>query len=313
MIEALRGLHPRTHAVRFLRRFGTLLKESFEEWNADRMATISAALAYYAIFSLAPLLIIAIAIAGAVLGEDTARAQIIAQLAEAVGEEGAEAVAALIDNTTRPGAGLLATVIGVVALIFGAAGIFNQLRQAFVIIWDIVPDPNIKGLQAFLSAVRDQFLSVAMVLVTGLLLMGSLILSAVLSGAINFLSGYVAALATAWQTANVLVSVAILTLIFGAVYRYFPRLRLKWTDVIPAALFASVLFTIGRSLIGLYLGQSTISSTYGAAGSLIAVLVWIYYSAQIFFFGAEFSRVYADRYGSRAKSRSTVRVDVDEP
>lgn len=299
--------------MRFLRRFGAMLKDSFDQWNADRMATISAALAYYAIFSLAPLLIIAIAIAGAVLGEETARTQVIQQLAEAVGREGADAIAALIDNTTRPGAGLLATVIGIAALVLGAAGIFNQLRQAFVIIWDIAPDPNLKGLQAFLSAVRDQFLSVVMVLVTGLLLIGSLILSAVLSGAINFLSGYVAALATAWQTANVLVSVALLTLIFGAVYRYFPRLRLKWTDVLPAAMLAATLFTIGRSLIGLYLGQSTISSTYGAAGSLIAVLVWIYYSAQIFFFGAEFSRVYTDRYGSWAKTRSTVRVDADKP
>lgn len=299
--------------MRFLRRFGTLLKESFDQWNADRMATIAAALAYYAIFSLAPLLIIAIAIAGAVLGEETARTEVIGQLASTVGEEGADAVASLIDNTTRPGAGLLATLIGVAALVLGAAGIFNQLRTAFIIIWDIVPPPDLNGLQSFLRAVRDQFLSVLMVLVTGLLLIASLILSAVLSGAINFLSGYVAALASIWQTVNVLVSVLLLTVIFGAAYRYFPRLRLKWTDVLPAAILAATFFTIGRSLIGLYLGQSTISSTYGAAGSLIAVLVWIYYSAQIFFFGAEFSRVYTDRYGSRAKTHSTVRVDADQP
>ncbi|MCC7207981.1 MAG: YihY/virulence factor BrkB family protein [Anaerolineae bacterium] len=298
--------------MRFLRRFGTLLKESLDQWNADRMATISAALAYYAIFSLAPLLIIAIAIAGAVLGRQTVRAEVLTQLADAVGSEGAEAIATLIDNTTRPGAGLLATVIGVAALALGAAGIFNQLRQAFIIIWDIVPDPNLSGLQAFLRTVRDQFLSVLMVLVTGVLLLGSLVLSAVLSGIIGFLSGQIAELASVWQTVNVVATVAALTLIFGAVYRYFPGLRLTWLDVLPAALLAATLFTIGRSLIGLYLGQSTIGSTYGAAGSLIAVLVWIYYSAQIFFFGAEFSRVYTERYGSRAKAHKTARVDVDE-
>ena len=272
-----------------------LLKETFAEWNTDKASRLAAALAYYAIFSLAPLLIIAIAIAGAVFGEEAAKGEIVEQLQGLVGREGAQFIQIAIENASKPNQGTIASIISVVVLLFGASGLFAQLQDALNTIWEVQPKPG-RGLVGIL---RDRFLSFLMVLGVGFLLIVSLILSAALGAFVDYFGNFLPGISFLLQFANFIISFAITTVLFGLIYKVLPDVEITWSDVWIGAMITSLLFSFGRFLLGMYLGNSSFSSTYGAAGSVVILLAWVNYAAQILFFGAEFTQVYARKYGSR--------------
>lgn len=272
-----------------------LLKETIAEWNNDKASRLAAALAYYTIFSLAPLLIIAIAIAGAVFGEEAAKGEIVEQLQGLVGREGAQFIQVAIENASKPNQGTIASIISVVVLLFGASGLFAQLQDALNTIWEVQPKPG-RGLVGML---RDRFLSFLMVLGVGFLLLLSLILSAALTGFVNYFGHLLPGIGFLLQFANFIISFAIPTVLFGLIYKVLPDVEITWSDVWIGAVITSLLFSFGRFLLGMYLGNSSFGSTYGAAGSVVILLAWVNYAAQILFFGAEFTQVYARRYGSR--------------
>lgn len=272
-----------------------LLKETFAEWNKDNASRLAAALAYYTIFSLAPLLIIAIAIAGAVFGEEAARGEIVGQIRGLVGESGAEVIETAIQNANKPQAGRIASLISIAVLLFGASGLFAQLQDALNTIWEVQPKPG----RGVVAIIRDRFLSFTMVLGVGFLLLVSLLLSAVLAALANYFGHLLPGIDLIWQVVNLIISFVVTTLLFGLIYKVLPDVKIVWSDVWIGAAITSLLFSIGRYLLGVYLGNSSFGSTYGAAGSLVIILAWVYYAAQILFFGAEFTQVYARRYGSR--------------
>ncbi|HCF30227.1 MAG TPA: ribonuclease BN [Cyanobacteria bacterium UBA11049] len=272
-----------------------LLKETFAEWNNDKASRLAAALAYYTVFSLAPLLIIAIAIAGAVFGEEAARGEIVAQIQGLVGKEGAQFIETAIENASKPEAGSIASIVSVVVLLFGASGLFAQLQDALNTIWEVQPKPNL-GLWAI---IRARFLSFTMVLGVGFLLLVSLILSAALAALVNFFGHLIPGVGFLLQLTNFILSFAATTILFGLIYKVLPDAKIAWSDVWIGAIITSLLFSIGRFLLGLYFGNSSFGSTYGAAGSVVIILAWVNYAAQILFFGAEFTQVYARRFGSQ--------------
>ena len=282
-----------------------LLKETFHEWQEDKASRLAAALAYYTAFSIAPLIIIAIAIAAVVFGEEAARGGIDDQLRGLIGQQGATAVQEMIKNSSKPAEGTIATIISVVLLLFGASGVFGQLQDSLNTIWEVAPKPG-RGIMGF---IKDRFLSFAMVLGIGFLLLVSLLLSAILAALSNFLGGMMPSLSVLWGILNFLISFGVITVLFALIYRVLPDAKIAWGDVWTGAIITALLFTIGKSLIGLYLGNSSVGSTYGAAGSFVVFLLWVNYSAQILFFGAEFTQVYANKYGSRiVPAKNAVRV-----
>jgi len=280
-----------------------LLKDTFADWNADRAPQLAAALAYYTIFSLAPLLIVVIAIAGLAFGHEAAQNQIVGQLQGMVGTEGAKTLQDMIQNANKPSTGILATIIGLVTLLLGAAGAFGQMKAALNIIWNVPPSSE-GGIKGIINNIKNQLLSLTIVLGIGFLLLTSLVLSAALAAVSNFVGDRLP-LPFVWHVIDFAVSFGIITLLFAAIYKVLPDAEIAWSDVWIGAAITSLLFVIGKLLIGLYIGHSSVASTYGAAGSLVVLLLWIYYSAQILFFGAEFAQVYANRYGSRISYRST--------
>lgn len=273
----------------------SLLRETFTEWNEDKASRLAAALAYYTVFSLAPMLIIAIAIAGAVFGEEAARGEIVTQIQGLVGRDGAQFIETAIEGASKPKAGTIASLISIAVLLFGASGLFAQLQDSLNTIWEVQPKPG----RGVIGILRDRFLSFTMVLGVGFLLLVSLVLSAGLSGLVNFLGSLLPGIGALLQIANFVLSFAVTTLLFGLIYKVLPDVKIAWSDVWSGAIVTSLLFSIGRFALGLYLGNSSFGSTYGAAGSVVIILVWVYYAAQILFFGAEFTQVYARRYGSR--------------
>ena len=270
-----------------------LLREAFREWQQDKVSLLAAALAYYTVFSVTPLLVIAIAIAGAVFGQDTAKNEIVQQINALVGEQGAQVIEIALANANQPQLGSLASIISLIILLVGASGVFAQLQEALNTVWDVKPKSD-RGLGQFL---RKRLLSFGMVLAIGFLLLVSLIFSAILSGIsnleINLLPGWVSLL----RLLNLAISVGMISLLFALIYKYLPDAKIRWQDVWVGAIITALLFTLGKFLIGLYLGRGSLGSTYGAAGSLIIFLAWVFYSAQILLFGAEFTQVYARKYG----------------
>lgn len=273
-----------------------LFKDTFLEWYADRGSRLGAALAYYTVFSLAPLLIIAITIVALVFEQEAAQRHIILQMQELVGADGAKTVQTLLDRAYRPHSGIVATSIAIAMLLFGATIVFSELKDALNSIWS-VPARLERGF--LIGLMRDRFLSFMMVLGIAFLLLLSLVLSGVLAalGGIldNRLSGHFDVL----RVGNLLFLFSMVTLLFAMIYKILPDVNIAWSDVLIGAVLTAMLFMIGKFLIGLYLGLSRIAWAYGAAGSLVIVLVWIYYSAQILYFGAEFTKVYAYRHGSK--------------
>lgn len=277
------------------RKIWQLLKQTFDEWSEDKASRLAAALAYYTIFSIAPLLVIVIAIAGLVFGEEAARGEIVAQIQGLVGRSGAEVIETAIQNANQPATGRIASIISIGALLFGAIGVFAQLQDALNTIWEVQPKPDrpIKGF------VRRNVLSFTMVLGIGFLLLVSLVLSATLSAISTYFSHLVPGFDVVWQLINFVVAFAISTFLFAMIFKFLPNVHITWGDVWIGAIITSLLFSIGRFFLGWYLGNGSFGSTYGAAGSLIIILAWVYYAAQILFFGAEFTQVYARSYGSQ--------------
>lgn len=281
-----------------LKTFLSLLKEAFDEWNRDKSPRLAAALAYYTAFSLAPLLIVVIAIAGLAFGQDAVRGQLDNQIQGLVGAQAADAIQEMIAGANHAQTGVLASIIGVVTLLLGAAGLFGQLQDALNTVWDVEPKPN----QGILATLKARLLSFTMVVGIGFLLLVSLVISAVLSALNAWMSDVLPFSPALLQVFNLIISLAVITGLFALIFKVLPDIEIEWRDVLLGAFVTAVLFTIGKYLISLYLGQSSIASSYGAAGSFVVLLLWIYYSAQILLFGAEFTQVYARRRGAKALS-----------
>lgn len=276
-----------------------LLKDTFREWREDGANRLAAALAYYTTFSLAPLLVLVIAIAGLAGGREAARTQTMAQVEDLLGNEGREFVEGMIESASQPETGLAATVIGAVTLLFGALGVFGELQNSLNTIWEVKPKPATSWVDGVKRFVLRRLLSFTMVLGIGFLLLASLIVSAAVSAFGEYI-GSRWPMADFWlNLINFVISFLVVTFLFGMIFKFLPEIKIPWKDVWLGAAVTSALFSLGKFLIGLYLGRSEVGSTFGAAGSLAILLIWIYYSAQILFFGAEFTQVYANRYGSR--------------
>jgi membrane protein len=279
-------------------------RETIEGWNRDKVPRLAAALAFYTVFSVAPVLVIVVAVAGFVFGEQAARGQLAVALQGLVGRDAASTVQSLVENVSKPGSGVVATVLGLGTLLAGATGVFAELQDALNTIWGVQPQPG----RPFWAAVRDRFSSFLMVLGIAVLLLASLVISTVLSALTALLdsriSGFVAA------PLDLGISFALTTVLFALVYKVLPDVRIRWYDVWLGSALTAALFIFGKSLIGLYLGRSGIGSTYGAAGSFALILLWVFYSAQIFFLGAEFTKVYARRRGREIEPNArTVRIE----
>lgn len=276
----------------------TLFKEAAKDWSEDKAPRLGAALAYYTVFSLAPLLILIIAIVGLTLGQrEVAQEAVVSQLRGLVGPEGAQVVETAIENSSKPATAILAGVIGVITLLLGALGAFGQLQDALNTIWEVKPRPG-RGLRGI---IKDRVLSLGLVLVIGFFLVVSLGVSAALTTLGAFLGTIVPGPEIVMEGLNFIISLAVITVLFALMYKYLPDAKIAWRDVWVGAVSTALLFTIGKTLIGLYLGRGSITSTYGAAGSFVVLLVWLYYSAQIFLFGAELTQVYANRFGKRVR------------
>jgi membrane protein len=280
----------------FVKEVWEVVKQAASEWMEHKASTLGAALAFYSILSLAPLLVIAIAIAGFIFGEQAARGEIVEQIEGMVGQQGAEAIEIMLTHAHQPDVGITATVLGVLMMLLGAMGVFVQLRDALNTIWEIEPRSE-SGIRAF---IRDRFFPFMLVLGTGFLLLVSLVLSAVISAMAEYAESWLPAAERVWHAVNFGASFVMVFLLFALIYKVLPAARVAWRDVWLGAAITAILFTVGKLLLAIYLAKSGIGSAYGAAGSLVVLLVWIYYAAQILFFGAELTQVFARRYGSRA-------------
>jgi membrane protein len=275
------------------------LTETFDAWSTDNAMTLGAALAFYFAFSLVPLFILVNAVFGYFLGEQTAQSEILQRVQQLIGPQGAEVVQMLIKTPYRPGAGFWATLAAVTVILLASTSAFVMLKQALNIVWGAKPHPS----SSVLFIIEERLLSFLMIIIIGVLLLISFIVSIALA----FLTGFFHDLSVppiAIRTADFGFSFFLITLLFALIYKILPDVKIAWTDVWVGAAVTSVLFTIGKILFGLYLGRSSLMSAYGAASSLAVVLLWIYYSCQIFFLGAELTQVYTSRYGSRVRPRN---------
>ena len=273
-----------------------LLSQAWDEWWSDNSARMGAALAYYTLFSVAPLLVVCIGICGFFFGAEAAQGRIVGELRGLVGEAGALAIEAMIESSRKAGTGIMASAIAVVTLLIGASGVFGELKAALNVVWD-VPAPEAKNgfLALGRNLLRERVLSFAMVLAIGFVLLVSLVVSAGLAAADGALHRYLTGWTLPLHILNTALSLTVVTAIFALMFKYLPDVRIAWRDVWVGAALTSVLFTIGKALLGLYLGHTSFTSIYGAAGSLVVLMIWVYYAAQIFFFGAELTQAVAQR------------------
>ncbi len=281
--------------------FVSICKQTWQEWNDDEAPRHGAALAFYAILSIGPLLLIVIAVAGFAFGHDSASGYLIGEMRRLIGSQGAQAIEDILKNSQSPAKSLIATGIGIVTLIISATGFFSQLQIALNTMWNVPKEKS--GLA---DMAKKRLLSFGLVGGICLLLLFSLVVSAALAAFTHAFNGYLPDVLL--PTLNVVVSFVVTTLLFAMVFKILPDVRIRWRDTWVGALITALLFAVGKYLIGLYLGRSAFASTYGAAGSLIVLLVWIYYSAQIFFFGAEFTQVYVRAMGETFGSRHARKV-----
>jgi membrane protein len=294
-----RGAVPRSR----VRDVAGIISKSVTSWFDHNASSLGAALAFYTIFSVAPILIIAVAIAGYVFGADAAQTEVLSQLRALTGDAGAAAIRELLTSAHYSDKKGVAAAIGIVTLVVGATSVFGELQNALERIWQTPPQAKTRTQARGLGwwrFVRARVLSVGMVLGVGFLLLVSLVASAALAAFGGWLGAFLPQLEIVLPVLDLVVSFSMTVLLFAMIYRYVPRESIPWGDVWIGATVTALLFTIGKSVIGIYLGKSSFNSAYGAAGSLIVLLLWIYYSAQIFLLGAEFTRVFAYEYGSRS-------------
>lgn len=287
----------------------TVTKQAFSDFWDDNALRLAASLSFYTLLSLAPLLIIAIAVAGFFFGPDAVRGELVGSLTSLVGQEGGKTIETALANASKPSDNILATIVGVGLLLFGASGVFAELQASLNTIWEVKAKPN----RGILLMLKDRFISFAMVLVIGFLLLVSLVVTAVLNAASELLAARYEFWVIIGQAVNQLVSFAVITVLFGLIFKVLPDVKLKWRDVLVGAMVTSALFTVGKYLIGLYLGHSTVASVYGAAGSVVVILVWSYYSAALLMFGAEVTQAYVTLRGERVKAAPGFTTSVNEP
>ena len=278
-----------------LRDFGWLFKRALEGWWNDNVPRLGASLAYYTLFALAPILIVAITIAGFVFGAEVVQRHVTTEIGGLVGKQGGEAVQAMLRGANQRGNDVLATGVGLVTFFIGSTGAFLELQTALNAIWRVKPKPD-AGIKDMLL---QRLLSFGLVIGVGFVLLVSLLVSAALTALNQYLGGLVPEITVVWQGVNTLVSLGVTTLLFAMIYQFLPDVDLKLRHVWVGALVTAGLFNIGKYLIGLYLGTSGVASAYGAAGSVVVLLVWVYYSAQIVLLGAEFTRAYVEKFGGR--------------
>jgi membrane protein len=276
-----------------LRAVGAVLRDTAVDWFDDDAPRLAASLSFYTALSLAPLLLLCISIAGLAVGEDVARGHVSTEAGGLLGEKGAEAVATVLANATDTSQGVLATMVSVVVLLFGASGVFGELQTAMNIVWEV----KRKDGGSVWGLVRERFVSFAMVGSVAFLLLVSLVISAVLTAVTNRLDAAFESVPTMLRVFNILVSLAVTTGLFALVFKVVPDAEIRWRDVWGGALATAIFFMVGKELIGVYLGHSTVASSFGAAGSVVVVLVWVYYSTQLVFLGAELTQVLARRRG----------------
>jgi membrane protein len=289
------GLPHQSRAARIFRAVWTLLRDAADGWLTHRASTTGAALAFYTIFSLAPVLILSIAIAGFFFGEAAARGEIVDQIGDLVGPQGATLVQSVLQNASRRDAGLIATIVSIVTLILGANTALAELKAGLDQIWDVPPERR----TGFWYSLRTRLLSVGLILVLGFLMLVSLAISAALA-ALEKLSRGDLFINTVLGWVNSLFGFVLVAALFATIYKVLPSVKIAWRDVTIGSFVTALLFTAGKFAIGAYIGNSGVASTYGAAGSVVLILIWVYYSAQILLYGAEFTRAFAHRYGSYA-------------
>ena len=279
----------------------TLLKLSYQDWRDDKASRLSAALAYYTIFSLAPMLLIILAVTSFFWSRDAVQTQVLNQIEGLVGAEGRTFISDLLTTASSPARGILGSIVGIVTLIFGALGVFNELHNALNTIWEVEEEEETES--GFIEGIKKilfgRLLSFGMILGIGFLLLVSLVISAGLSAMQETIGNALPLSEILWQILNLIISIAVITVLFALIFKFLPDAEIAWRDVWLGAFVTALLFSLGKFLIGLYLGNSTVGSSFGAAGSLVLLLLWIYYSAQILLFGAEFTQVYANKFGSK--------------
>ena len=285
-----------------LRKFGLLLKDTFTQWNEREPFNNSVIISYYTIFSLPGLLVIIINVAGYFYDKNEVTSQITNQVQGMVGGDTAKDVESIVDKASQGKETTVSSILGVATLLFGATGVFYQLQQILNKMWEVKPKPK----QKFLKLVRDRVFSFGLILVVGFLLLVSLVISAGLSALSNWVSGYISeSLNILFKLADFCISLGVVTLLFASIYKFLPDAKIAWRDVWVGALLTSVLFVIAKFALGLYFGKSDPGSTYGAAGSIILIMLWVSYAGMILLFGAEFTQVYANQYGKKVQPTDT--------
>jgi len=269
-----------------------ILKSTYAQWSSDKASELAAALAFYTALSIAPLLVLIIAVVGFFLGQEAAQGQLVGQLRSLMGPEAAQFTEEAIANANKPGVGGIASLISIAVLLWGSTNVFAQLQNSLNTIWNVEPKPG----QGIMATLRHRLLSFGMVLGIGFLLLVSLAFSTVLSAISGSFNGLLPGFDWLWQILNYVISFGVMILLFALIFKVLPDVHVAWKDIWLGAAITSVLFIIGQFALSLYLGNQ--GSAYGVAGSLMVFLLWVYYSAQILFFGAEFIQVYATRYGA---------------
>ena len=297
-----------------MKKYLPLFKETFREFGEDKAPRLGAALAYYTIFSIGPLLLIAVAMAGIFFGQEAAQGKISGELGKVFGSQMAESLEQMVQAADKPKSGTIATIVGVLTLMLGASGLFAQLKDALNTIWNVEP----KKSSGIIGMIRERFLSMAMVLGIGFLLLITLVLDTAVSAMGGMAAQYVGGEAVA-QVLQLALSFVVAVVLFAAIFRILPDLRIAWKDVWLGAVITAILFVLGKWGLGVYLGKAAPGSAYGAAGSLVILLIWVYWSAQILFLGAEFTQVYARTFGSlkgdtsKRDARSQAKRPEDRP
>ena len=297
-----------------MKKYLALFKETFKEFGEDKAPRLGAALAYYTIFSIGPLLLIAVAMAGLFFGDEAAQGRISAELGKVFGPQMAESLEKMVEAANKPRSGKLATAVGIVTLLLGASGVFGQLKDALNTIWNVEP----KKAVGVIGFIKQRFLSMAMVFGIGFLLLVTLLIDTVIAAIGDRVTTFVGGESVMFIVQFV-ISFVVVTVLFAAIFRILPDLKIDWRDVWLGAVFTSILFVLGKFGLGIYLGKAAVGSAYGAAGSLVILLVWIYWSAQILFFGAEYTQVYARTYGSlkgdnsKREARAQAKKPEDRP
>jgi len=287
---------------------GSLLKTTVVEWIDDNAARVAASLAFYTLLSMAPLVLLSIALVGTLMGHSDAQSRILGEVGSVVGPQAAGALSAVVGSAQQSDSGFMSSVIGVVVLLVGASGVFGELQYALDTIWGVKPKPG----RGIIGVIKDRLFSFSMVIGVAFVLLVSLVISTGLSAAGRIVADALPGGAFLWQAINLSLSLGVITVLFAVIFKVVPDIEIRWRDVWVGAFVTAALFSAGKYVLGLYLGTSSVASSYGAAGSVVALVVWVYYSSQLVFLGAEFTQVFARRYGVEIRPSKNAMFDEHE-